>query len=89
MGDRWGIRVRDEVFEEVERGEKMKVRKVKKIIRLYKRQMKENYGISIIYAKWSKRQLEYMKLLLKPELLEIPFEDIKTIHIGNLLTRGE
>lgn len=67
----------------------MKIRKIKSIIRLYKRQMKEKYGITITYAKWSKKQLEYMKLLLKPDLLELPYEDIKTVHIGNLLTRGE
>ena len=51
--------------------------------------MKEKYGITITYAKWSKKQLEYMKLLLKPDLLELPLKDIKTVHIGNLLTRGE
>ena len=67
----------------------MKIRKIKPIIRLYKRQMKEKYGITITYAKWSKKQLEYMKLLLKPHLLELPLKDVKTIHIGNLLTRGK
>lgn len=63
----------------------MKIRKLKPIMRLYKRQYFEKTGIKIKYARWSKQQLKYMELLLKPHLLEfrgVNSYDTNTIKVS-------
>lgn len=39
---------------------KIKIRKVKRFMRLYKKQFNENYGIKILKCRWSKLQIKEM-----------------------------
>ena len=61
----------------------MKIRKIKPIIRLYKKQMKEKYGVTITYAKWTKTQLKKMLWLLKP--INDFYEDCHTVKVADIL----